>query len=117
MSKEKKQDRYATGGVLVPEENGKSVAELEKKETIIPFTDVEMVGDFPVEKNRKELEIEEEVTIPRAPLSETKIKIYTTSDIIAAFESGAEWQRAHRFAPHAMNAVEAHKEALAHWPT
>ncbi len=107
MSKEKKQDRYATGGVLVPEENGKAVAELEKKETIIPYSDVEMVGDFPVEKNQ-------EATV--STFGKIMVSSYTRDAIIAAFESGAEWQRAHRYAPHAMNAVEAHKEALARWP-
>jgi hypothetical protein len=53
------------------------------------------------------------------PVEETMTRettSYSRLDIIAAFESGAAWQREHHFVPHAMNAVEAHKEALARWP-
>jgi hypothetical protein len=40
---------------------------------------------------------------------------FNASHIRAAFESGAAWQREHHYSPNAMNAVEAHKEALARW--
>jgi hypothetical protein len=63
-----------------------------------------------------ELEVEEDVTIPKTPLSETKIAIYTVVDIRAAFEAGAAFQRQSIFTPQATNAIKAREEALARWP-
>jgi hypothetical protein len=69
--------------------------------------DTEMSGDFPIPKSEFD------------KLKEQKDIIVASNDNAskrAIFESGAAWQREHHFVPHAMNAVEAAKEALARWP-